>query len=200
MAIRVKTKWHRSKRAGSAHGGGPKSLQDMASVVAFNLWKVAQEAFRRMEKEGFRFAQDAQVTNFITEFIAFLVHIADRMMYGRVDDTQRAELINAIAGQLAHTMAENQQELLGPGNYVAAFIQTMNERFDQYSECAFSADSGPSYEFTRFLARKISDIMALSDERWVLEQVMDIEAPQAVHTVKRMVQDVLGIKAAAQTP
>lgn len=196
MAIRVKTKWHRNKRGGSAGTGASraKSMQDLAGVVAFNLWKIAQEAFRRMEKEGFRFAQDAQVTEFITEFIAYLVHIADRMAHGRIDDAQRAELINALAKHLAHTMAENQQELLGPGDYISPFVRVMNERFEQYSECAYSPDTGPSYEFTRLLAQNIARIMAASDDRWVLEQVMDIEAPLAVKTLTRVMQDVLGMK------
>lgn len=193
MAIRIKTKWHRTKRKG-AQPTAPKTLLELASVVAFNLWKVAQEPFRRMEKEGFRFAQDVQVTGFITEFIAYLSHSVDRLLYGRVSDAERAEFMNALVKHLAQTMAENQEQLLGAGEYRAPFIDIINIRFDQYAECAFSNDTGPSYEFTRLLGEKISDIMTVSDDRWVLEQVMDIEAPQAFKTVQRVVQDVLGMK------
>ena len=104
MAIRIKTKWHRTKRKG-AQTATPKTLLELASVVAFNLWKVAQEPFRRMEKEGFRFAQDVQVTGFITEFIAYLSHSVDRLLYTRVDDTERAQFMNALVQHLAQTMA-----------------------------------------------------------------------------------------------
>jgi len=193
MAIRIKTKWHRTKRKG-AQSAGPKTLLELASVVAFNLWKVAQEPFRRMEKEGFRFAQDAQVTGFITEFIAYLSHSVDRLLYARVSDVERGEFMNALVQHLAQTMAENQEQLFGAGNYRVPFIDTINVRFDQYAECAFANDTGPSYEFTRLLGEKISDIMTASDDRWVLEQVMEIEAPQAFKTVQRVVQDVLGMK------
>ncbi len=193
MAIRIKTKWHRTKRKG-AQTTAPKTLLELASVVAFNLWKVAQEPFRRMEKEGFRFAQDAQVTGFITEFIAYLSHSVDRLLYGRVTDVERGEFMNALVKHLAQTMAENQEQLFGAGEYRAPFIDIINARFDQYAECAFSNLTGPSYEFTRLLGEKISDIMTVSDDRWVLEQVMDIEAPQAFKTVQRVVQDVLGMK------
>ena len=193
MAIRIKTKWHRTKRKG-AQTTAPKTLLELASVVAFNLWKVAQEPFRRMEKEGFRFAQDVQVTGFITEFIAYLSHSVDRLLYTRVDDTERAQFMNALVQHLAQTMAENQEQLFGAGDYRAPFIDTINTRFDQYAECAFANDTGPSYEFTRLLGEKISDIMTASDDRWVLEQVMEIEAPQAFKTVQRVVQDVLGMK------
>ena len=193
MAIRIKTKWHRTKRKG-AQTTAPKTLLELASVVAFNLWKVAQEPFRRMEKEGFRFAQDVQVTGFITEFIAYLSHSVDRLLYTRVDDRERAQFMNALVQHLAQTMAENQEQLFGAGEYRAPFIDTINTRFDQYAECAFANDTGPSYEFTRLLGQKISDIMTASDDRWVLEQVMEIEAPQAFKTVQRVVQDVLGMK------
>lgn len=193
MAIRVKTRWHRSKRSG-VQPDKPKTLVDLAGVVAFNLWKIAQEAFRRMEKEGFRFREDAQVTGFVTEFIAYLSHVVDRMVHGRIDDAQRAEFMNALVKHLAHTMAENQRELLGPGDYLAAFIEAVNARFDQYAECAYSDATGPSFEMTRGLAQQIAAIMQATDDRWVLEQVMDIEAPEAVKTLRRVVQDVLGMK------
>lgn len=190
MAIRIKTKWHRSKRAG-ARTDQPKSLPDLASVVAFNLWKIAHEAFRRMEKEGFRFAQDQQVTQFITEFLAYLAHAVDRMLYGRVDDAQRAAFMNALVKHLAATLAENQQQLLGPGDYIATFIATVNTRFDQFAECAW--DAGPSYEMTRNMALQIAEIMHATDDRWVLEQVMDIEAPEAMKSIQRVAQGVLGL-------
>lgn len=189
MAIRIRTKWHRSQRAG-AKAGGPKTIPDLAGVVAFNLWKIAQEAFRRMEKEGFRFREDTQVTHFITEFIAYLAHIVDRMIYTRIEEKDRAEFMNSLVRHLARTMAENQQQLLGPGDYEKPFIATINERFDRYAECAY--DQGPSYEMTRGLALEIAQIMQLTDDRWVLEQVMDIEAPDAVKQITRVVQGVLG--------
>lgn len=193
MAIRIKTKWHRSKRTG-VRAGGPKTLTDLAGVIAFNLWKISQEAFRRMEKEGFRFREDSQVTTLITEFIAYLSHIVDRMIYGRIEDTQRAEFMNALVKHLATTMAENQQQLFGPGSYIDPFIATINARYDQYAECGYTDDKGPSYEMTRGLAQKISETMQVTDDRWVLEQVMDIEAPDAVKILRRLVQDVMGLK------
>jgi stalled ribosome rescue protein Dom34 len=192
MAIRIKTKWHRSKRSGSRERG-PRTPADLAGVIAFNLWKIAQEAFRRMEKEGFRFREDTQVITLITEFIAYLSHVVDRMLYGRLDDTQRAEFMNALVKQLAHTMVENQRDLLGPGDYREPFIATINARFDQYAECGYDADAGPSYEMTRGLAQKVAEAMQVTDDRWVLEQIMDIEAPEAVKMLRRLVRDVVGL-------
>ena len=38
--------------------------------------------------------------------------------------------------------------------------------------------------------------MAAIDNKWVLEHVMEIEAPEVIKTVKRVVGEVLGVKAA----
>lgn len=193
MALRIKSKWHRSKRERNRPGANKsKTLEDLSSVIAFNIWKIAQEAFKRMEKEGFRFAEDKQAVDVITEFIAFLVHCVDRMIYQNIDEEKRGPFITNVATHLAKTMASNQEELLGPGDYMGSFIATLNNRFDIYSECEFT-EEGPSYEFRRFLAQNISDIMAITDKKWVLEQIMDIESPQAFSVLKRLVQDVLGV-------
>ena len=195
MAVRLKTKWHRSKRERKHIGESkPKTLEDSAGVIAFNIWKVAQEPFRNMEKEGFRFAEDKQVIDTITEFVAFLLHIVDRITYGQIEEAERAPLINAIAEHLADTIESNQIDLLGPGAYKAAFKKILNDRFETYSECTYSTTDGPSYEFKRYLAQKVSEIMSATDDKWVLEQVIDIEAPNAVERVTRIVNDVLGLR------
>ena len=36
--------------------------------------------------------------------------------------------------------------------------------------------------------------MAATDNKWVLEQVVDIEAPQAIKHIRRVIGQVLGIK------
>ena len=36
--------------------------------------------------------------------------------------------------------------------------------------------------------------MKLSDDKWVKEQVMDIEAPQIVEKIMRVAEDVLGLR------
>lgn len=194
MAVRLKAKWHRSRRdrnkAGSAR---EKTTAELAGVLAFNIWKISHEIFRRMEKEGFRFLHDEQVTVTITEFIAFLVHVVDRQIQGFWTDDKRQEFINALAHQLTTNMVENQTELLGPGDYYDPMIQTLNSRFDEYADCEFKED-GPSFEARRFLALKISETLAETDNRWVIEQVMDIEVPYALDMVMRLARDSLGLK------
>ncbi len=184
MALRIKTKF-RTK--------GPKTIEQRAGVVAFNLWKVAQETYRHMHKEGFQFANPEQIAAAITEVIAFLVQVADRLVYGRLSEEERARFITALGRQLAQTMASNQAEVLGPGDHVTAFINTLNARFADYAEFDYTAQ-GPSYHFLRYFGERVSAVLAASDNRWVVEHVMEIEAPDAIKVVKRLVHEVLGIK------
>ena len=195
MAVRLKTKWHRSKRSERNRRGSsaPKKLEDLSSVIGINIWKLAKEAFLRMEKEGFRFREDQQAIGFISEFVIYQLHITDRMIYGLVSEDERISFINATAKYLTQSVADNQADLFGAGDYEEPFIALMNDRLANYAECGFK-DNQPGYDFTRYLARNVADIMSATDEKWVVEQVMDIEAPAVVEKITRVVTDVLGLR------
>ena len=195
MAVRFKTKWHRSKRSERNRRGSsaPKKLEDLSSVIGINIWKLAKEAFLRMEKEGFRFREDQQAIGFISEFVIYQLHITDRMIYGLVSEDERISFINATAKYLTQSVADNQADLFGAGDYEEPFIALMNDRLANYAECGFK-DNQPGYDFTRYLARNVADIMSATDENWVVEQVMDIEAPAVVEKITHVVTDVLGLR------
>ncbi len=125
MAIPLKTKFRKK---------GPKTLEDRASVVATNIWRIAQEAVRHMEKEGYPLGGDRQVTSVITEIIAFLVQCADRIVYGQLNEEERGRFINALGKHLARITSVNLEEFVGPGAYAGDFINTLNARFADYSE------------------------------------------------------------------
>jgi len=196
MAVRLKTRWHRSKRSERNREGShrPKTRESLISVVAMNIWKLAKEGFARMEKEGYRFREDTQAIDVIAEFCIFMLHMTDRMIYGKLPEDERAQLVNGVAKNLVDTIVTNQQELLGPGDYQQAFIARLNERLSNYAECGFDEDEGPAYDFKRYLAQNVAEIMAITDDKWVLEQVMDIEAPELVERVRPVVRDVLGLQ------
>lgn len=185
MALVVKTKWRKR---------GPRTLEERAGVVGFNVWKIAFETFKHMEGEGFRFASDVQSTNVLTELIAFLVQVTDRLIYGQLREDDRRLFINALGKHLADTMANNQLDLLGPGEYRAPFIAALNARARDYAACEYRGD-GPGYAFLRCLGERVSDAMAVTDNKWVIEHVMEIEAPEMLKPLKRAVGEVLGVKA-----
>ncbi|HCU53741.1 MAG TPA: hypothetical protein DIC36_05510 [Gammaproteobacteria bacterium] len=184
MAIRMRTKWHTR---------GPKSIEDRAGVVGFNIWKISNEAWKHMEKEGFRVGDDRQVVALIIELLAFLMQISDRLVYGQLSEEERARFMNALGQHLAKTVYSNMLDMFGPGDYTGPFIATLNERLADYSEFEFAGHQ-PSYAMLRYLGDKMAAAMTGTDSKWVVEQVIDIEAPEAVGRIKKLVHEVLGIQ------
>ena len=174
----VKTRWRKK---------GARSVEERAGVIGANIWKIAVEIFRHMEKEGFRFGSDRMTTEVIAESIAFLVQLADRAVYGRLAEEERAALIGAVVRHLAATMENNQQDLFGPGEYRKPFIDLLNARFGEYAGFEYR-DGEPGYACLRFFAGKVAEAMAPGDNKWVVEQVMEIEAPEMARLVRKLVE------------
>ena len=181
----IKTRW-RNKKA--------PTLAERAGVIGANIWKIALEIYKHLEKDGFKFGSDRQVTIILTEFIAFLIQMTDRLAYGKLSDADRATLINAVSGHLATTMENNQLDLLGPGDYRAPFIQTLNDRFEDYARFEYIARD-PGFACLRYFGDKVSDAMAASDNKWVIEQMMEVEAPEMVRVIKKLVDEVVAADA-----
>lgn len=177
----IKTRWRKK---------GPRSLAERAGVIGANVWKLALEFFKHLEKDGFRFGSDRLVTNVLTEFIAFLVQLVDRAVYGRVSEADRATLLAEIVRHLAATMENNQLDLFGPGEYRRPFVDAMNARSGEYAEFEYK-DGEPGYACLRYFATRVSDVMAEGDNRWVIEQMMDVEAPEMVRLVKKLVEQTV---------
>lgn len=165
---------------------GPRTIEERAGVIGANVWKIALEVFKHMEKEGFRFGSDRLTTEVITEFIAFLVQLADRAVYGKLAEDERAALIGALVRHLAATMENNQQDLFGPGEYRKPFIDRLNARFGEYAGFEYR-DGEPGYSCLRYFAGKVADAMAEGDNKWVVEQMIDIEAPEMVRLIRKLV-------------
>ncbi len=184
MALRMRTKWHTR---------GPKSIEDRAGVVGFNIWKIANETWKHMEKEGFRLGADRQLTALITEMVAFQMQVTDRLVYGQLPEDERVRFMNALGQHLARTFQSNALDMFGPGDHTGPFIATLNARLADYTEFEFESYS-PSYAMLRYLGEKMAEAMAGTDSKWVIEQVIDIEAPEALPRLKKLVHETLGIK------
>lgn len=177
----VKTRWRKK---------GPRTLADRAGVIGANIWRISLEIFKHMEKEGFRFGSDRLATNVLSEFIAFLVQLVDRGVYGKLSEADRAILIGEVARHLAATMENNQLDLFGPGEYRKPFIDLLNARFEAYAGFEYPGAS-PSFPCLLFFASQVSDAMAGSDNQWVVEQVMEIEAPEMVRVIGKLIDITL---------
>ena len=177
----VKTRWRKK---------GARTLADRAGVIGANVWKISLEIFKHMEKEGFRFGSDRLVTDVLAELIAFLVQLVDRAVYGKLSEADRAALIGEVVRHLAATMENNQLDLLGPGEYRKPFIDLLNARFEEYAGLEYPGGE-PGYPCLRVFAAKVSDAMAASDNKWVVEQMMEIEAPEMVRLIKKLVDQTV---------
>lgn len=190
----IKTRWRKK---------GARTLAERAGVIGANLWKLSLEIFKHMEKEGFRFGSDRLVTRVLGEFIAFLVQLVDRAVYGKLSEADRATLVRAVVDHLAATMENNQLDLFGPaesGDYRKPFIDLLNARFTDYA--GFEYPNGePGYPCLRYFATQVSDAMASGDNKWVVEQMIDIEAPEMVRLVGKLVEQTVASTASpASTP
>src|SRR3970282_2246048 len=99
-------------------------------------------------------------------------------------------LIVEPAPHLAATMENNQLDLLGPGEYRQPFIDLLNARFEEYADFEYPGGE-PGFPCLRFFAAKVSDAMGASDNKWVVEQIMDIEAPEMVRLIKKLVDQTV---------
>jgi hypothetical protein len=126
----------------------------------------------------------------ITEFLAFLVHLVDRMTATALSPEQRQEFIGSVARHLADTMQENRSDAQGAGDYRRAFINRLNERAEDYSEFSFREDE-PGFAFRRYLGENVRAVMGERDNKWITDQVMDIEVPEILKPLKKAVRDLL---------
>jgi hypothetical protein len=185
--VRIKSRWHRSDK--------PKSMTQSASVVAFIIWRVAQNALKRMRTEQYDIDAGPQYFAFLVELLIFLIQIADRIAYQRLDAAQRSAFTTALAIRVAEILDDNQGELLGSpqtGSYKESFIALLNKLASDYAEFKYT-DAGPDFAFLRYLGNRVMETMAQKDRPWVIAQIMEIEAPQAVATVQKSMRNLLDV-------
>ncbi len=187
MAIRLKSKWHRSERNRPA----PKTLEDHASALAFIAWRLALEGTRGLHREGFDLPSDRERVGVISEFVAFQVQLADRLAYERLDDADRAVLVNALGHKLADHMQENVTDIAGPGAYRAPFIALLNRRSSAYARLNFE-NGEPTFEFVRYFACCVLEAMGENQtNRWVLDRIISLDAPEVAEKFTRSLDVVL---------
>jgi hypothetical protein len=179
MALRVKTVWF--KRADAK-----RPAREVASVLASTIWRLADNSVTALSKADYDIITPDRGLRIIGEMAAFLLHMTDRMVYGRIPDAERAALIQATGKRLAELVDENVRAIVGSDgfDYRANFIAMLNRQGAEYA--TFECDpSRPSFQVLRFLALAIRDLMTDADQRWVMDQIMEFQAPEALGTLKK---------------
>lgn len=185
--MRIKSNWFKPQTG--------KTPAQTASVMAFIVWRVAQNALNQMRQAQFDIEIGAQYFAFMREWLQFLIQVVDRMASERMDAAQRVEFTTALVRRVADVLAENENNLLGPpapgqDSHQGSFIDLFNELSLHYAEFGHD-DDGPDFSFMRYLGHRIEALMPAKDRHWVVDQIVAIEAPEAVKMLQSSMQGVL---------
>jgi hypothetical protein len=192
--MRIKSHWFKS--------GEPKSASEQASAMAFIVWRVAQSMLKRMRGAQFDIDAGTPYFAFMREVLVFLVAVTDRIAHARLAPEVRSEFTTALVRHLARTLQDNEHDLLGPvpagaASYADSFIDLVNELTQHYAEFGAdltTPDNGagfhPDFGFVRYLGSRLEPTLPEKDRRWVIDQVMAAEAPEAIAIVQRSMRDL----------
>jgi len=187
MAIRLKSQWFKTDK--------PKTPEQVAGVMAFIVWRVAHNALTQMRGARFDIDIGAVYFAFLGEWLVFLVQVADRMAHARMGADERAAFTTALVRRVADHLAENQDRLMGlppagEESHQGRFIDLYNELCTHYAEFGHAQD-GPDFAFMRYLGHRIEQLMPPKDQAWAVDQVVSVEAPEAVQMLQRSLADAL---------
>lgn len=194
-AIRLKSHWFKP--------GAPRSAEQQAGAMGFIIWRVAHNVLKRMRGAEYDIDAGAPYFAFMREVLVFLIVVADRIAHARFAPEERAAFTTALVRHVAGTLQGNEDDLLGapaPGQPLSRerFIDLYNELVAHYAE--FGSEPGadetgtgftPDFGFVRYLGRRLEPTLPAKDQRWVLDQVMAVEAPEAVALVQRSMRELL---------
>ena len=180
--MRVKSKWHKTQ---------VKTIEDIGGAMAFICWRITKNHLEDLINEGFVIEKE-QVFDVIAEYLCFLIQSIDRLVFKTLNTEQRQELINKLAKQSAFYYQENKEDRIGEGNHWKAFVNTYNQRSKDYSDYDF-IDNEPDYHFLRYFAEKVKLAMTDVDEKWIVQQMIEIQAPKAFKKLSQSVNDLVSV-------
>lgn len=192
MAIRIRNSFHTS--------GRQRSMGELASVVAILAWKLAIESIKRMREADYDIDIGRAYFDFVCEFMVFLAQAADRIAYRDLEPEQRVEFTTALVKRLAEVVEENRDMLLvdvPAGESQRHFLELFNRRGIDYADCGYD-ESGPDFNFRRYFAACMQEVLPEKDRLWAIDQVMDIESPEAIKAVTKTLEGIFHPAAKSQ--
>lgn len=182
--MRVKSQWFKSGKA--------KSPEEIAGAAAFIAWRVAQNALKNTRRANFDVAVGPQYFDFLWEFLIFLIQVADRIAFRQFAWNVRVAFTSALSHRIADTLSENQSELLGvdPADVKSRFIARLNQCSEDYAGFEYEPES-LNFAFVRYLGHAMQQLMSGDDQQWIIDQMMSIEAPEAIDTLEKAMRGLL---------
>jgi len=184
MALRLKTVFFKN--------AGGRSSAEIASVLASTIWRISDEVVANRSKWDCDIVTPERGMKILGEMSAFLLHMSDRLAYGRLAEAERARFIQAAGQRLAEVMQDNIRAMVGDDgfDYKANFIDLINRRAADYATFECTPEK-PGYPILRYLGLAVREHMLESDQHWVADQIMDIQAPEALGMLKKTVDGLL---------
>ncbi len=168
------------------------SLEEKANILAYNIWQISLAGAKNLHEEDYIYQDDAQRVKVIREYLVFLVHVADRMTYGRLSDEERSLFVNELAKDTANQIQRNTEEIAGPGPYREHYLQTINERFAEYARGSFK-EGIPGYSLLRMFGENVRQIMGDDQtNKWTIDQIMDVDGPMLVEKMADSLNSIVG--------
>jgi len=174
----------------------------LASVAAFAAWRLGLATIKQMRSAQFEIEASPQYFAVLCEYLVFLVHVADRLALARLSLPERRQFTVSMVKRLAELVAENQSRLLDDDEAAlrSRFIDLFNARADDYALLDFGEREGEDVAFMRLASVALLDTVAPQDRAWVADQVMSYEAPGAVRTLRKVLDDLIGTAGAIVAP
>ncbi len=181
--MRMKSKWHKNANKG---------IEDIGSVVATTIWKLASTTANKLYATGYNFSSNQQILEVIGEMTALMVQSSADLAHDSVNQEDFLRFVNTVAKKLAATMESNLREEVGPGEYAAGYIEMLNSRLADFSEFRFSGGD-PSYHALRYFGRQVEAVMQQNDtedNKWIIEQIMEADAPPMLKKLIKAVKEL----------
>ncbi len=167
---RIRTGWKNRQR--------DISPAEFANALSSICWRMSLNAARNLHQQDFVYRHDHQRLGVIREYLIFLMHCADRLAYEYFDTTQRNHFMQALALDCQRHVRENTTDITHGAERGDDFIRQANGRMQEYGNTAFH-EGTPGYGMYRLLGTRIQAHMGHDQvNRWVIDQVMEIDAPE----------------------
>ena len=182
LVTRTRNKWKRT--------GQQRTTADNATALGYIIWQLALNGAKKLHMEEFRYDSDDQRIRVIEEYLAFLVHLVDRITFSRLQENERADFVSEVARAAARHLERNKEEIIGADNHRAVFLDMLNQRSSEYGSCSYAGE--PGYAMLRALGLHVQNVMG-SDQtnKWTIDQVIDIDGPDLCRQLINSVNSLL---------
>ncbi|RKZ71685.1 MAG: hypothetical protein DRQ57_18330 [Gammaproteobacteria bacterium] len=177
--MRINSRWSKQDKE--------RTLEDIANALSFINWKIATNGVLELENKGYQTDSNAHRLQIIGEFFAFLLQVADRLVYEKLEVEERQRFITALASRMVDIFIDNQGDTLGESKHRQTFIDLLNQRAEDYAELSFrNGEAG--FDFLRYFGEQVAACM--TEKHFVSQQVMDVEGPNAIQLFKKSMTEL----------